>query len=840
MGAMMRELLQDLRYGARMLLKNPGFTLTAVMTLALGIGANTAIFSLTDQILLRSLPVERPEELVVLRSPGPKGGYVWSDGDDAAPFSYPMYKDLRDRGANVFSGLLARFAIPLSVAGAGQTERADGELVSGNYFEVLGARPALGRVFSQEDDRTPGAHQVVVLSHAYWTRRFGADPAILNKTLTVNGNLMTVIGVSGEGFRGVQVGQTPDVFIPMMMKAQMIPNSRGLDNRRDYWLAIIGRLKPGMSRPQAEEAIRPTYRSILEEELSLRGGGSAESRQRFLDKRILLEDGSNGRQVLQRSAKQPFLVLMGMAGLALLIACANVANLLLARGATRQREIAVRMALGAGRWRLMRQFLVESLMLSLIGGAVGLVVAGWTMQGLVAVIPPSVGALGLPTELDPRLLGFALALSALTGLLFGVAPAARATRLNLESTLREQGSSVSGGLSSVRFRKALVVSQIVLTTVLLVGAGLFARSLNNLSRLDLGLRPDHLIAFSVAPELNGYSPQRTINFFDDLRQSIAALPGVRSVSAAELAILSDSTAGSNVTIEGYQAQENEDMNISHNRIGPDYFATMGIPLIGGREFTIADGAAGPKVAIINETMARRFFANRDPIGSRFAFGAGDRIRPDIEIVGVVKDSKHATVREEKRPFAYLPYAQEENLGRITFYARTDQDVASIAPSLRREVGRRDNNLPIYDLKTLRQQADESLFTDRFLTFLSICFGLLAAALAAIGLYGVMAYTVTRRIREIGIRIALGATQGRVAWLILREVALLALAGLLAGVPLAYALGRSAESLLFGVKAGDPLVFAAASLLLGCVALLGGYLPARQAAKVDPMVALRRE
>jgi predicted permease len=369
---------------------------------------------------------------------------------------------------------------------------------------------------------------------------------------------------------------------------------------------------------------------------------------------------------------------------------------------------------------------------------------------------------------------------------------------------------------------------------------LFARSLNNLNRLDLGLRAEQVIAFSVAPELNGYSPQRTIAFFDDLRQGVAALPGVRSVSAAELAILTDSNASSNVTIEGYQAQENEDMNIKHNRIGPDYFATMGIPLLNGREFTVADAAGSTKVAIINETMARRFFANRNPIGSRFAFGAGDRVRPDIEIVGVVKDSKHATVREEKRPFAYLPYAQETGLGRITFYARTDQDVDSIAPSLRREVARRDNNLPIYDLKTLRRQADESIFSDRFLTFLSICFALLAATLAAIGLYGVMAYTVTRRVREIGIRIALGANQGRVAWLILREVAMLALAGLLAGVPLAFALGRAAESLLFGVKAGDPTVFAGASLLLALVALLGGYLPARRAAKVDPMVALRRE
>ncbi len=835
----MQTIWQDLRYGARMLLKSPGFTLITVLTLALGIGAVAAIFSLTDQILLRFLPVERPEELVVLRSPGPKTGRVSSDGDSSASFSYPMYKELRDRN-NAFSGLLARYVISLSVAGEGQTERADGELVSGNYFDVLGVRPALGRVFNQEDDRVPNAHPVVVLSHAYWTRRFGADPGILNKTLTVNGALMTVVGVSRAGFQGVQVGQTPDVFVPMMMKAQMTPNWNGLDNHKDHWLAIMGRLKPGLSRAQTEEAVRPSYRSILEAELPLMTGWSAETRQRFLDRRIVLDEGAKGRQILQGDTKKPLLILMGMAGLALLIACANVANLLLARGAARQREIAVRMALGAGRFRLMRQFLVESLLLSLMGGAVGLLVAFWAIRGLVAAIPPSIGVLGLSTELNWRLLGFNFALSALTGLLFGVAPAARATRLNLEATLREQGSSVSGSLSHVRFRKALVVSQIVLTTVLLVGAGLFARSLNNLQRLDLGLRADHVIAFSIAPELNGYSPQRTIAFFGDLRQGIAALPGVRSVSAAEIPILTDSNWSSNITVEGYQAQEQEDMNVHHNRIGPDYFATMSVPLLSGREFTVSDAAGRPKVAIINETMARRYFANRNPIGSHFAFGSGNAVRPDIEIVGVVKDSKHATVREQKRTFIYLPYSQETDLGRITFYVRTDQDVASIAPSLRREVERRDGNLPIYELKTLRQQADESLFADRFLTFLSVCFGLLAAALAAIGLYGVMAYTVTRRSREIGIRIALGATWGRVAWLILREVALLAMAGLLVGVPLAWALGRAMESLLFEVKGGDPLVFVAVILLLGCVALLGSYLPARRAAKVDPMIALRCE
>jgi putative ABC transport system permease protein len=835
----MDTLLQDLRYGARVLIKNPGFTVVAVLTLALGLGANTAIFSLTDQILLRLLPVDKPEELVVLRSPGPKNGRVWADGDGSASFAYPFYKEFRDKDS-VFAGLLARFAVSLSVAGEGQTERANGELVSGNYFEVLGVRPAIGRVFTDDDNRVPGGHPLVVLSHGYWTRHFGADSGILNKTLIVNGISMTVVGVARAGFNGVQVGQTPDMFIPITMKAQMTPNWDGLNDHRDYWFAIIGRLKPGLSREQAESAVAPVYSQVIEEELPLLGNLSEASKQRFRDKKLLLDTGSRGRPILQHDTKEPLLVLMGMVGLVLLIACANVANLLMARGAARQREIAIRMAVGAGRMRLVRQFLVESLTLSLIGGAVGLLVASWTINLLVGAIPDSIGAVGLSATLDFRLLVFTMTLSVVTGLLFGLLPAIKATRLNLEATLREQGSSVSGGVGQVRFRKGLVVSQVVLTTVLLVGAGLFARSLNNLKQLDLGLRPENLITFSIAPELNGYTPQRTIALFDQVHQNLSTQPSVESVSESLMAGFTDSNSGSNITVDGYKAQENEEMHVGQNWIGSGYFSTMGIPLLRGREFAASETSDSPKVAIINEAMSRRYFEGRDPIGSRFTFGAGDKVRPDIEIVGVVKDSKHATVRDKVGPFVYLPYSQLKTLGNITFYVKTRQDVGSMATGLRSEVQRMDANLPVFNLKTLERQIDESLFADKFLTLLSMCFALLAALLASLGLYGVMAYTVTRRTREIGIRMALGATRGVISWLILREVVVLALIGLVVGLPAAYGLGRFAESLLFGVKASDPLVFIGAGLLLTVATLLGGYLPARKAAGIDPLVALRCE
>ena len=833
----MDTLLQDVRYGTRMLLKSPAFTAVAIVMLALGIGVNTAIFSLTYQVLLRELPVQKPEQLVILRSPGDKPGHTSSDSDSATSFSYPLYKDLRAQ-SHVFSGLLARFAVPLNVAGQGSTERASGELVSGNYFQVLGVPPALGRVFSLQDETAPGANPVAVLSYGYWARRFGRDPAVLNKQLTVNGTVLTVVGVSRPGFTGVQIGQLPDIFIPITMKPQMTPNWNGLEDTKDNWVAIIGRLQPGTTRAQAQVALQPLYHSLLLAEVPLMKLSEVTKRQ-FLERPLLLEPGASGRQVLQADARQPLTFLVVMVGLVLLIACANLASLLVARGEARQREIAVRLAVGAARWRLIRQFFTENLLLAILGGAAGVLLAVWTLAFLVQTMQESIGVLGLEKQLDGRILAFAMALSLLTALLFGLLPALRAARADLQSTLKDLGTSLSHRISSVRLRKALIVGQVALTAVLLTAAGLFTRSLLNLQNTNLGLRPDHVVEFTIAPQLNRYSPQRAQAFVERLRQAIAATPGVSSVSAATIPILANDDWGSDVSVEGYTAREGEDMHVGRNDVGPDYFATLGTPLLAGREFRASDTAAAPKVAVVNATFARRFLQGRNPLSVHLRTGAGNG-KPDVEIVGVVKDSKHSDPRDTINPFVYTPYAQDPKFGRATFYVRTASEPAAMASTLRKTVQSFDANLPVYDVETLRQQIDETVFSDRLLTFLSLCLGLLAAALAAIGLYGVMAYVVARRTREIGIRMALGATRENIAALILREVARMAAIGLAIGMAAAFAADRLVASLLYGVQATDPLVFAAAVLLLGVVALLAGGLPARRAASVNPVVALRYE
>src|SRR5579864_686199 len=837
----MNTLWQDVRYGLRMLGKSPAFTAIAVLTLALGIGANTAIFSFTDQVLLRNLPVPHPEQLVVLRSPGPNPGRTSTDFDgQAGVFSYPMYKDLRERNS-VFSGLLACFAVDVNVSGHGQTQSANGELVSGNYFDTLEVQPALGRVLAPSDETAPGANPVAVLSYGYWTRQFGADPSMLNKTLTVNGTPLTVVGVARKGFYGVQIGATPDMFIPITMHAQMSPeDGLALETRTDHWLPFIGRLKPGITRARAQASLQPIYAPILEEDAKLLKMSGNRLKQ-FLAKPLQLTDGSHGRLVLQRDAEEPLLVLMSMVGLVLLIACANLAGLLVARGEARQREIAVRLALGAGRGRLVRQLLTESLLIGIGGGAAGVALASWCLNAMVGAIPPDQGMLGVAAGgLDPLVLWFAVALTVATSVLFGLAPAMRATRVDLQTTLKDQGSSVSEGRSNIRLRKVLIISQVALTAVLLAGAGLFVRTLVNLEHADLGVKTENVMQFSVEPALNGYTPARTVSLGDSARQAIAALPGVRSVTASVNPIFSDHDSGVNITPEGYVMHPDEDTNVEYDYVGPNYFSTMGIPLIAGREFTEADTAKNQKVIIINEKLARRFFAGRNPIGMHIARGEGKSVRPDMEIVGVVKDSKWDGPRSSVVPFVYMPYSQQEKLGRLTFYVRAERDPATIAASLHSVMERLDPNLPVNDMRTLTAQLGDVTFNDRLVAVLSFSLALLAAWLGALGLYGVLSYVVARRTREIGIRMALGGQRGDILRLVLGQGAQLTAIGGVGAIVAALALARLMSSLLFGVNANDPLTFVAVAVLLAIVSGAACYVPARRAVRVNPIVALRYE
>ena len=835
----MHTLLQDVRYGLRMLAKNPGFTFIAILTLALGIGANTAIFSLLNQVLLRRLPVRNPSELVVLKSPGPKRGHVWSDGDDSEIFSYPVYKGLA-KNTTVFDGVLARFQFAASIASHGETERGSGELVSGDYFEVLGVRPALGRVLSPADDDVQGAHPVLVLSHAYWTRHFGGDAGVLNQTILVNNTEMAIVGVAQAGFGGIQVGQTPDIFVPMTMKGQMTPIRSGLDDWNDSFLAILARRKPGVSMEQAQAGINVDYPGLLEQQVKSFSHASAKERQEFLSKKIVLHPGAQGRTVAQRDSGPALMALFAMVALVLLIACTNVANLQLAKAAARQREFAIRSALGASPGRMMRQLLVESFLCALGGGGLGLVLGIWIMNILTQAVVSEAGVQGITAQVDGSVFGFAAAATAVSALLFGLIPAWRATRTGVSQMLKDQGSTTSAGPGHVRFRKYLVAGQVAFTLLLLTGGALFSRTLWNLRKQNLGLSTENLITFSLAPQLSGYDAPRTVALIDPLRERLGALPGVLGVGSSQIAVLTGTNMGTNITVEGRQEVETDERDVNFDAVSPNYFSTMRIALVSGREFNAGDTGTSTKVAIINEAMAKEFFAKRNPIGAHFALGGGNDVKPNIEIVGVVKNAKEGHVRDADRPYFYQPYSQFGKLFGMSFYVRTKQEPLLIANAMRETVRGADANLPVYDLKTVERVVDEDLFAERVIAGLSAAFGGLAALLAALGIYGVLAYLVVQRTREIGIRVALGAAAGHVRGLVFKEVGWMMLAGALVGLPLAYVLARLSESLLYGVKAGDVPVYAASVGIICLVALAACYIPSRRATRIDPIVALRYE
>ncbi|MFW5951386.1 MAG: ABC transporter permease [Gemmatimonadota bacterium] len=831
--------MSQLKHAVRVLLRTPLLTTVAILSLALGIGANAAIYSLYDQLLLRSLPVQEPDRLVNLSAPGPKGGRQSCNqaGDCDVVLSYPMFRDLQAEHPG-FSGLAGHRHFGANLALGDRTVDGEGMLVSGSYFPVLGVRPALGRLLDPGDDRVIGEHPVAVLAHRFWQNALGGDPDVLNRTVVVNGRTLTVVGVAAPGFNGTSLGIHPDVFVPLSMRAAVEPGFEGFENRRRYWVYAFGRLAPGASVEEADAAINQLYASILTEvELPLQENADDETLARFAAKRLVLSEGDRGQSLLHGQLGTPLVLLLGLTGLVVLIACANIANLLLAKGAHRSTEMAVRGSLGASRGQLLRQLLTESLLLAAAGGVLSLLVAGGTLLGLQAILPPYQTAIG-DFGLGPGVLAFTALVSILTGVAFGLYPAVHATRGDLISGLRS--SAPSGSRAAARFRSGLVTAQIALSVALLVAAGLFIRSLANVSRIDLGLDTDGIVTFDISPQLNGYEPERSRVLFERLREELAAVPGATGVTTAMVPVLSGSNWMADVSVQGFEWEPGVDAVVGFNQVGPGYFRTLGIPLVAGREFEHADGPGASRVAVVNEAFVEKF--DLDPqavVGSWVAMGQ-DRKELDTRIVGLVPDARYASVKDDPPPVLYLADRQSSSLGFLSFYVRTDGDPAPVLRAVPDVMRRIDPTLPVEELQTLEQQAAEGVAIDRLVSILSTAFAVLATLLAAIGLYGVLSYTVTRRTREIGLRIALGAERSEIRRMVLGQVGRMLVVGAAIGVLGALALGRAAASLLFQLEAHDPLTIAAAVILLALIALAAGFAPAFRAARVDPMRALRYE
>jgi predicted permease len=843
---------RDFKYAMRTLRRSRGFAVIAALTLALGIGANTAIFTLLDQVLLRLLPVKNPEQLVLLTERGKHYGNNW--GGNA--ISYPMYRDFQDHN-EVFSGMMCRFPIPVSLTYNGAAERTNAELVSGTYFSVLGVGTTIGRAFTPDDDKVPNGHPLVMLTYSYWKQRFGGDPQIVGKTVLVNNHQMTIIGVAQAGFDGVELGYATKIFVPVMMEEYaIIGPMKMLTDRRSRWVNAFGRLKPGVTAERAKTSLQPFMHSMLELEVKEAAfrNASAYDREEFLKSWIDVLPGSQGRAYMRRELRTPLWVLMATTGMVLLIACANIANLLLARATGRQKEVAVRLAMGATRGRIIVQLLIETLSLSAIGGALGLALAFWADRALMTLYLPSSDTNDLMISAAPdwRILVFTLAVTVTTGVIFGLAPALQSTRPDVGKTLKDEaGAVVRGGHGPLR--SAVVVTQVALSLLLLIGAGLFLRSLKNLSNLGPGFNPERLVGFEMDPSLSGYSVDRLKTFYQQLTQDLSTIPGVQSVAVASMRIMENNEWDSGMTAEGYSPTKPDDHPQAYmNQIGPGYFAALGVPIVAGRDFRLSDNhevlrgkdPAGddwePTVIIINEKLAKQFFAGRNPIGMHLGFGTDPGTPTPMEIIGVVKDIKYTNLRDEIPIQAFIPYMASRYVGGMTVYVRTNAEPNQLMGSLRAKVRELDSNLPIFAMRTMDTQISNSLATERMIASLSTVFGFVATVLAIIGLYGVMSYSVAQRTREIGIRMALGAEQGRVIKMVMREVLLLIGIGVLVGVPAALALTRVIKSQLYGLEAHDPWTLGLSTALLALVACAAGYIPALRASRVDPMRALRYE
>ncbi|MFQ5705448.1 MAG: ABC transporter permease [Gemmatimonadales bacterium] len=829
-----------LKYAFRTLLRAPVVTGVAIVSLALGIGANTAIFSLFDEMLIRALPVKQPGQLVNLANPGPKpGSQTCNDaGDCDEVFSYPMFKDLESKATSSFSGIAAHRLFGANLAYDNQTVSGRGLLVSGSYFPVLGVRPALGRLLGPDDDRTIGEHFLAVLSYDYWQNRLGADRGVLDKTIVINGHTMTIVGVAARGFEGTTLGARPDVFVPITMRGVMSRGFNAFDNRRSYWIYLFARVKTGVSREQADAEINSIYRAIINDvEAELQKGMSDKTMARFRTKKITLGDGRRGQSSLHREVATPLNLLLAITAIVLLIACANIANLLLARGANRSQEMAIRGSLGASRSRLVGQLLIESCLLALLGGAASLLVSHWTLRFIGSIIPSETARV-LALALRPNVVLFTAVLSLGTGILFGMYPALHSTRRDLMTVLKSSSGQPAGARAAARFRSALVTAQIGLSMALLVAAGLFIKSLANVSRIELGLSVENVVTFAISPVQNGYEPEQTQALFGQVEEQLAAIPGVTRVSAALVPVLAGDSWGTDVSVEGFERGPDIDANSRYNEIGSGYFSTLEMPLIAGREFTPFDRAGTPGVTIVNQAFAAKFgLGGPEAVGKRMSTGGSEL---DLEIVGLVKNAKYNDVKGAVPPLFFMPYRQDNDIGSINFYVRTSSEPDRVLRAIPRVIKQLDAHLPMEGLQTLEQQVRENVVLDRVIGILSAAFATLATLLAAVGLYGVLAYTVAQRTREIGLRMALGADGRRVRGLVLRRVARMTAIGGVGGLLAALGVGKLAKSLLFGMEGNDPTVLAAVAILLALVTFGAGYLPALRASKVDPMQALRYE
>ncbi len=827
----------DIRLALRGLLRSPLFSIVAILSLGLGIGANTAIFTLIDQVLLRKLPVTNPEQLVMLYQEGPHPG----SNMGARAQSYPIYQEYQKR-AEPLSEVIARRLIDTSVSIDNTTERLDAEMVTGNFFTMLGVKPAIGRVFnSQEDDQVYRGHPVVVLGYDYWTRRFNRDPAVVGKKILVNNYPMTIVGVSAAGFAGLDPTSAPQIRVPILMKPVLAPEWWWFElaDERTRWVQVFARLKPGQTIESAQGPLQGLFTQIRAHEMTLPGAKdwSPFLRERFMTGRLRLERADIGYSGLRNEFSTSLLVLMCMVGLVLLIACANVANLLIARGIMRQREIAVRLSLGASRRQLVRQLLVESLMLSLAGGVLGVLLSIALTRALLALMPSGGNPLLVGATPDLRILMFTFSLALATGIIFGLLPALRASRPDPWTTLKDTVGALAGTGGSLYLRKGLVAAQVALSFLLLFGAGLFVRSLQNLQTTDTGVALDNLVTFQLAPALSGYDGPRTDTFYQQLLERLKSAPGVKSAGLASVPILSGDEWDSTTSVEGHQAKDGEDMQAYMNALSPGYFETMQIPFLEGRDFTRLDMKEDVTVAIVNRRFAEHYFPGKSAIGKRLGRGGGPKTKLNIEIIGVVADSLYEGPREGVRRQVFVPKTGNTSAA-IYVRMQTRSDVAYEV--LRNEVKQLDASMPLYALKTVEGQLDETLLNDRLIALLSAGFGLLATILASIGLYGVMAFVVARRRKELGLRLALGAERGSVLWLVMREVLVLLSIGLAVGIPTAIGLGRYVSSQLYGIEPNDPWIAGTTVVLLAAVSAAAGLIPAHRASRIDPILALRYE